>query len=136
MNRESSNRSGQDCPAKMWQMWFLFRNFLGDCQACLPWMSVIASEIFFMIVSTPFLIVHKSNKKLGYNTHFPFLHCFLFDPWLPQYQILTIQTDEWTEIIHIGLSSKHLCTYGGIFLWFDVWTFACLRFGENIKFEN
>lgn len=51
----------------MWQMWFLFRNLLWDCKACLPWMSLIASEIFFMVISAPFLLVFKANRKLGYG---------------------------------------------------------------------
>lgn len=37
-----------------------------DCKKCLPWMSIFSSEIFFILVSAPFLLIFKSTKKLGY----------------------------------------------------------------------
>lgn len=58
---------GRDCPAYMWQIWFLFRNMQTDCKRCLPWLSVFSAEIFFMLASAPILLVHKTFKKLGYT---------------------------------------------------------------------
>lgn len=51
----------------MWQIWFLFRFMLNDCKRCLPWMSLIASEIFFIIIAAPILLIFRTFKKLGYG---------------------------------------------------------------------
>lgn len=48
-------------------MWFLFRNMQTDCKACLPWMSLIASDIFFTIVAAPLILIFRSTKRLGYG---------------------------------------------------------------------
>lgn len=58
---------GQDCPNYLWQTWFLIRNVQLDCKLCLPWVSLFATEILFTIISIPFLLIFKSNKKLGYG---------------------------------------------------------------------
>lgn len=66
LNKVWNLNNGADCPGYMWQIWFLFRNMQLDCKTCLPWMSLIASEIFFTILAAPFLIVFRTSKKLGY----------------------------------------------------------------------
>lgn len=43
LNKVWTLNNGQDCPANMWQIWFLFRFMVTDCKACLPWMSIISS---------------------------------------------------------------------------------------------
>ena len=48
-------------------MWFLFRNLQLDCRACLPWISLICSEILFTILAAPFIIIFRVSKKLGYS---------------------------------------------------------------------
>ncbi len=58
---------GGDCPGYIYQLWFLFRNMITDTKACLPWMSLIAAELFFLILAGPFLLIFRSNKKLGYG---------------------------------------------------------------------
>lgn len=62
-----SLNNGQDCPSYMWQMWFLFRNLQLDCRVCLPWLSLLSSEILFTLLAAPFLIVFRVSKKLGYS---------------------------------------------------------------------
>lgn len=47
-------------------MWFLFRNLQLDCKACLPWLSLLESEILFTILAAPFIIFYRVNKKLGH----------------------------------------------------------------------
>ena len=32
---------GQDCPAYIWQDWFLFRHFQLDGKVCLPWLWIL-----------------------------------------------------------------------------------------------
>lgn len=59
--------NGQDCPSTMWQIWFLFRFMISDCKRCLPWMSLIASEIFFILAAAPILLIFRTFKKLGYG---------------------------------------------------------------------
>lgn len=59
--------NGQDCPNYMWQMWFLFRNLQLDCRVCLPWLSLISSELLFIILAAPFIIIFRVSKKLGYS---------------------------------------------------------------------
>ena len=56
----------QDCGNYMWEMWFLFRNLQLDCKACLPWLSLLSSEILFTILAAPFILIYRVNKKLGH----------------------------------------------------------------------
>lgn len=70
LNKVWNLNNGQDCPSYMWQIWFLFRNMQLDCKACLPWMSLIAADVFFTIVATPLILVFKTNKKLSYGIFF------------------------------------------------------------------
>ena len=57
---------GQDCPNYMWQIWFLFRNLQLDCKACLPWLSLLSSEILFTILAAPFIIIYRVRKSLAH----------------------------------------------------------------------
>lgn len=63
--------TGEDCPGYMWQVWFLFRYMVTDGKRCAPWLSVFASEIFFILISAPFVLIYRtSSKKLGYALFF------------------------------------------------------------------
>lgn len=50
----------------MWQMWFLFRNLQMDCKVCLPWFWLLQADLLLTIFSTPFIIIYRSKKPLGY----------------------------------------------------------------------
>lgn len=67
LNKVWSLNNGVDCPSTMWQFWFLFRNMQVNCKACLPWMSLIAADIFFTLVAVPMILVFRTNKRLGYG---------------------------------------------------------------------
>lgn len=67
LNKVWNLNNGEDCPKYMWQIWFLFRNMQLDCKKCLPWMSIFSAELFFILVSAPFLLIFKTSKKLGYG---------------------------------------------------------------------
>ena len=58
---------GGDCPDYIYQLWFLFRNMITDTKACLPWMSLIAAELFFILLAGPLILIYRSNKKIGYT---------------------------------------------------------------------
>lgn len=60
-------RNGKDCPSTMWQIWLGFRFTISDCKKCLPWFSVFASELLFTVLAFPFLLIYRSNKKIGYT---------------------------------------------------------------------
>lgn len=56
---------GEDCPQYMWEIWFLFRNLQLDNKICLPWLNLLSSEILFTILAAPFIIIHRTSKKLS-----------------------------------------------------------------------
>ncbi len=41
LNQLWKNNYGADCPTVMYQMWFLFRNFIMDCKVCLQWFWIV-----------------------------------------------------------------------------------------------
>jgi hypothetical protein len=59
--------NGKDCPTSLWKIWFLYNNMLTNCKICLPWLSIFSSEICFILLSLPFLLVYKIKKVIGYG---------------------------------------------------------------------
>lgn len=41
LNQIWKNKYGADCPAVMYQIWFLFRNLQLDCKVCMQWFWVL-----------------------------------------------------------------------------------------------
>lgn len=59
--------NGVDCPAVMWQMWFLARNLILDCKVCLPWLWLLQADILLSILSAPLIVIFRAKKIIGYS---------------------------------------------------------------------
>lgn len=58
--------NGQDCSNYIWQIWFVFRNLLLDCKICLPWFTLLQTDLLLTLLALPLVLLFRMSKKIGY----------------------------------------------------------------------
>ena len=66
LNKLWKEKTAEQCPSTIYQIWFLFRGLQFDGKSCMPWLWVLESEILLSILAAPFYIIYKTKKSLGY----------------------------------------------------------------------
>ena len=66
LNQLWKNKFGADCPAVMYQIWFVFRSLILDCKVCMQWFWIMEVDILLTIIAAPLFIIYRTKRWLGY----------------------------------------------------------------------
>lgn len=107
LNKLWKEKTAEQCPSTIYQIWFLFRGLQFDGKSCMPWLWVLESEILLSILAAPFYIIYKTKKSLGYIL----FSLIIFTSIIVAYAVLDNQSVVFEPYKIFNMSSEYSINY-------------------------